>query len=201
MLIANLQDVKRRLGVTDSADDDAIMSAIMAVSSALEKFTSRSFGPDPASGTKTVYLDHSGSDDMHRFPRGIRSVTYLGVASTDQPDGTGTYTEIPSTGYYIDPPEHEREPGWPGTRITLSRSARFWPGHRTIKVTGAFGWATVPDDIREIAETLVVSAWKARGSGGTSTFTIGAEGERTYTRLLMTSNIPGLEGYRDVAVG
>jgi Phage gp6-like head-tail connector protein len=200
--LCSLADVKQRLNIdaTDTKDDEWLHGAIVAVTDEIESVTGRRFRPDPASGTKTVYLDYHGDGRTLWFPKGIRSVTYLGYATEDQPDGTGTYTEI-TTGYYVDPPEHERDPGWPGTRITLgwTTGQRFYWGRRSVMVTGAFSWAAVPTGVRSIAEMMVVSAFKARSAGGTSTFTIGTEGERTFVRQLTTANIPLLNWYRDVS--
>ena len=161
--------------------------------------TGRRLRPDPATGTKTVYLDYWGDGTTLWMPQGVRSVTYLGVAGNDQPDGgTGTYTQITS-GYYIDPPDQQRSPGWPGTRISLGYTAgsQFYCGRRTVKITGAFGWAAVPATVRAIAEMLVVSAYRARSSGGLSSYTVGVEGERTYSRMLTTGDLKTLAWYTD----
>jgi len=200
--LCDLEDVKRRLAIPDTGDDPWLLSAIASVTDEIQSVTGRSFLPDPPSGTKTVYLDYFGDGMTLFLPRGIRSVTYLGVAAIDQPDSTGTYTEV-TTGYYLDPPDLRRSPGWPATRLSLGwvSGFRLYRGRRTIKLTGAFGWATVPPVIRDIAEMLVVSRYRARGSGGTSSFTIGVEGERTYQRVLTTDKIPALAAYTDVMVG
>jgi len=200
--LCSLVDVKQRLGVTDTTDDEILLEFIDQVSDEIASVTGRSFVPDPLSGTKTVYLDYSGDGYTLFLPKGVRTVTYLGTASTDQPDGTGTYTEITSAYYYLDPPAHERSNGWPATRISLpwNRSGQFYTGRRTVKLTGSFGWASVPPAIRAIAEMLVVSAYRARGSGGLTTYTIGTEGERSYQRMLTTADIKTLAWYRDAPV-
>jgi hypothetical protein len=201
--LCSIYDVKQRLGITDTTDDEWLAEQIAAVTDEIETITGRRLRPDPASGTKTIYLDYTGDGYTLWLPRGVRSLTYVGAASTDQPDaGTGTYTEITS-GVYIDPPEHMRSPGWPGTRVTIGTTSgfRFYPGRRTVKLTGAFGWAAVPASVRAIAELCVVSAYRGRSSGGASSYTIGAEGERTYNRLLTAADMKTLRWYADQVVG
>lgn len=202
--LCSLVDVKQRLGITDTTDDEILSELIDQVSDEITSVTGRSFVPDPLSGTKTIYLDYPvDGDGLTLFmPKGVRTLAYLGYATTDQPDGTGTYTEITSSYYYLDPPAHERSNGWPATRISLpsSRTGRFYPGRRTVKLTGSFGWSAVPAAIRAIAEMLVVSAYRARGSGGLTSYTIGVEGERTYSRMLTTADIKTLRWYADSPV-
>jgi hypothetical protein len=200
--LCSLSDVKQRLGIIDATDDEWLHEQIVAVTDEIESLAGRRFRPDPLSGTKTVYLDYAGDGYTIWLPRGVRSVTYVGTASTDQPDGgTGTYVEI-TTNCYVDPPEHERSPGWPGTRVTIGTSSgyQFYRGHRTVKLTGSFGWSAVPATVRAIAELCVVSAFRGRSSGGASSYTIGTEGERTYSRLLSAGDMKTLQWFREITV-
>jgi hypothetical protein len=203
--LCSLSDVKQRLAITDATDDEILAEIIDQVTDEITSVTGRSFAPDPLSGSKTVYLDYpADGDGMTLYlPRGIRSATYLGYASTDQPDaGSGTYAEIPTASYWLDPPAHSRSAGWPATRVTLSWSGgyRFYAGRRTVKLTGSFGWSAVPAAIRAIAEMLVVSSYRARGSGGLTSYTVGVEGERTYQRMLTTADIKTLKWYSEAPV-
>lgn len=199
-----LADVRQRLGIgpTATADDELLLELIEQVTDEILSYTGRQFVPDPPTGTKTVYLDHAGDGRTLWLPRGVRSVTYLGVATTDQPaDGTGTYTEI-TAGVYVDPPEHERSRGWPGTRVTLGSSANatFTAGKRTVKVTGAFGWAAVPPTIERIAIAAVVSRYMSKGAEGPRA-AIGPDGRMIILRDISPADMAVLDQYRDIPVG
>lgn len=164
--LADVRHLVPNLAATDTSPDEDLLEYIATVTDDIIGYCERGFLPDPATGTKTVYLDYAGDGSTLWLPRGVRSVTYLGVASSDQPgDGTGIYTEI-TTGYYLDPPEHERSRGWPATRITLgSLAARsFEAGKRTVKLTGAFGWAAPPPRVSQIAARAVYLLWQAQNS-------------------------------------
>ena len=47
---------------------------------------------------------------------------------------------------------------------------------------------------------LVVSSYRARGSGGLTSYTVGVEGERTYQRMLTTADIKTLKWYSEAPV-
>lgn len=203
--LCTLADVKQRLGITDATDDELLLELIDQVTDEIIAYTGRQLVPDPATGTKTVYLDYDGDGATLWLPRGVRSVSYLGVATGDQPDdGTGTYTEITATYRYVDPPEHERSRGWPGTRITLrdTAPATFYAGKRTVKLTGAFGWAAVPPTIERIAQNVVVRRYIARQSGrGGADIVVGSP-DTAFTTLRDVSpeERRTLDGYRDWGV-
>lgn len=209
--LCSLYDAKQRLlppGTTDTSEDENILGFIGQASRYIEMTTGRRFTPDPLSGTRT-YLFSPGSDcvaaDGGRtliIPRGLRSVTTVGYATTDQPDTGGTYTTITSTEYSLQPGTNGRAPGWPATRIvTLSTSAaRFYNGLNTVSVTAAFGFAAVPADIERVALNLVVSLHRERGASGGDSYTINVDGSRTYERFLSYSDRLTLDAYSVVTV-
>jgi len=168
-LLCSLYDVKQRIGggalATALADED-ILEHIRQVSTDILGHTGRQFVPDPLSGTKT-YRIHTRAGYVLRVPKGIRSITTLGIAVDDQPTSGGTYTTATATDYYLDPPEFERDYGWPPTRIICRRNAssRFYDASYGAEITGAFGWVSVPADIQGIAANASVRRWQGRGSG------------------------------------
>jgi len=188
----SLYDAKQRLTIaaTDTTDDENLLQFVGQASSWIESRTGRTFLPDPPSGTKTYTFDGTGAIENGRcllIPRGIRSITLL---------QNGLYTgatlqTIPATDYFLQPSPQNRDPGWPATELWLTDIPSsgnpvpyFAYGFQNIAITGAFGWASTPSEIEDIALTAVVSMWRSRGSAGGETITIGTTGERTIERSL-----------------
>lgn len=215
--LCSLYDAKQRLfppGHTDTTEDEAILGYIVQVSRFIENRTGRRFTPDPASGT-TTYRFHTRASSCCPYcgnrslyiGRGVRSVTTLGIATEDQPSSGGTYTSATSTDYYIDPPDVERSPGWPGLWICFRSNASgsetsYYTAAFGAEVTGAFGFAAVPGDIERVALNLVVSLHRERGSvGGGDSVTINIDGSRTFERWLSFSDRMTLDFYRVPGIG
>lgn len=175
--LTTIEDVKRQLGIrpTDSVDDAWLAKAIESVSAAIETETGTWLAPRTAT---TMILDGAAAEDgwLLRTPLGLDAVTYVGVATTDQPDdGSGTYTQITS-GVYL---RGRRYPDWPAMRIELSTIAgRRFPltGYAVTKVTGDWGFAEVPPRVAEIATIAVVRAFRARSDGNPDVAIAGMDG-------------------------
>jgi hypothetical protein len=129
----------------------------------------RSFFREPlGSGTSVLSLDI-------RYPlnrlslardRQLDIVSLTTVEYAEQTGGSYTTLTSGSTGYYLVP--DRTLPGWPSTDIVLSDQAdtytRFAPGWRTVRLTGVFGWARVPDLVRRATVDLARFWWNARSS-------------------------------------
>src|SRR5512137_974537 len=139
--LVTIEAVKSACGITGTQDDLWLGSVIAAVSEAVEAVTGRWWAPR----STTYYFDATGDPYELEVPQGIASCSYLGVATSDQPDGgTGTYSTIPATAYYLDPPTQSRRNGAPATWVRLSPTSGYqfpwgWAVKRGIKVTGVFG--------------------------------------------------------------
>ena len=164
--LCELADVRQALGIayTDTTSDEELAEYISAVTTQVMGYTARCFVPDPPSGTKSYTFDIDVPTRTLVIPRGIRSVTTLSYATSDQPDTAGAYTAIAGSYYHLRPAVHERDYGWPATRIELSEGYQFYPGYATVYVTGAFGFAAVPADIARLATNAVVRMYVARRS-------------------------------------
>ncbi len=186
--------------LSDNSADAWLAGAISAVSAAIEARTGRWLAPR---GAMTLYFDSpGGAAGFHLpVPKGLQSITAIATAWLDQPDdGSGVYTPI-TTGYYLQPAVQDRLEGWPATSIDLSylANAFFYPGLRTTRVSGQWGWASTPPRVAQIATTAVVRAWRARTSGGADYAIIGPDGGMKVLRDLAPAELEELDyTYRDV---
>ncbi len=175
-LICSVYDVEQELGATLSANDrENVLEKIRQVTVAIEGMTGRWFVPRPLSGTATYRVGSSYGGRL-RIPKGIRSVTSLGIASSNQAATGGTYTVATSTGYSIGPSEMERDAGWPGTYIDFVTGLGFYGAAYGVEITGAFGWASVPYDIQGVAIRAVIRRYIGKSAGG-ATVAVGPSGE------------------------
>jgi hypothetical protein len=167
-LLCSVGDVKQEVGSTSGADDEAILDKIQQVSVAIMGYTRRRFARKPASGTTLVLFDVSRESRTLWIPQGIAEISALEVAT----ETGGTFTTVPTTDWFADPPPNERLFGWPATRITLSDRPTggiwaFYPGKRVVRAAMAEGWERVPADVRGIAVRASTRRHMAKGGGAT----------------------------------
>ncbi len=195
--IVSVATVKAQLGITDAVDDAWLGGVVTAVTEAIENTTGRWF----TARATTLYFDGSADASALEVPLGVSAITYLGYATTDQPDsGTGTYTEI-TTGIYLDPPAQDRRFGASASRIVLGGSSvgRFpTSGKRTIKATGSFGSPSTRAS--QIATNAIARAYRARKSGGADLAVVGPEGGMKILRDFAPAELEELHGSYGIAM-
>ena len=78
----------------------------------------------------------------------------------------------------------------------------FLRGFNNISILGTFGWEATPSEIADVALNLTVASWRGRSSSGGDTFTIGADGERTFERMLSAKDWRTISRYtlRDIGI-
>lgn len=144
---ATVSQYRSVVGKTDTAQDEDIQIDLTAISRYLDGKLGRFF-------TKDI-------DDVARIYVPARNLVEITVddLSTDptsieiDEDDDGTYTTtLAETDYELLPYNADKGPEpWPYTRIGLTpwgNYSCFYKGIR-VKVTGKFGWPTVPESIRQ----------------------------------------------------
>jgi len=194
--LCSLSDVRQRLGlaVTDTASDEDLAEFIEAVTTDILGHTGREFVGTNGDVTRTFDVAEWGFPLY--VPGGIRSITTLALATSDQPDTAGTY--VATTNYYLRPLPHERTTGWPATRVELGVGSYFYPGRSTVQIVGKFGWAAVPPDIAGIATSAVVRRYQARQSSSTGVDLMVGSADMGFRTLAFLSpdEVRKLEWYR-----
>jgi len=199
--LCTIAQVKVRLfpaGVTDTADDTMLTEIVEQVSDWMQHYTGRKFVPDNAA----TYVMDTMSGYVLRVPRGIRSVTSIGInAMAHQPDSGGSYTTLAAADILLRPSSGDLPLGWPPTEIRLSGATSYV--FRTVEngatVTGNFGFAATPPDIQAVAIDGVVAAYQMRKNGTSGVF--GAESDTgvpwwQFTRASMRT----LNYYRHIGI-
>ena len=166
---ATLGSVKTRLGITDTTDDTLLTQLVADMNAAVEDITGRAIGPLTITNELLDGYDALEEGRCLPYPKGIRSITTLEVASTTG----GTFSTVPAGDVFLRPHAGLRQPDWPAFEIWMSDIPAasntlpvFLPGYANIRLTGAAGWAAIPSTLTKAAETTVARWFVARNSGG-----------------------------------
>jgi hypothetical protein len=196
---ATIAAVKSRLGigVSDTADDPLIASIVDQVNGFIESpdGTGRVLAPISSA---TYLFDGDGSDTLY-VPNGVRAISAMSIG-----DSTGaSRVAAASTDYFLRPLAQDRDPGWPATRIVLSDAGAFYSfgtGYETVSVTMTCGWASIPDEITDLALTMAVRAWHARQNGQADIVGSDETGAPVVSRFVSARDRGTLAGYRRVVL-
>ena len=140
---ATLLDVKAALRITDSMDDTLLETAIESASRMIDGFTARTF-----SNAGTAVRNFAATDAINLIIDDAITVTK--VESTDEIGDT--YTEWAATDYQLEP-VNGRADGlyYPYTGIRAVNTYS-WPVvdyQALVKITGTWGWASVPTAVKQ----------------------------------------------------
>lgn len=150
---ASVAELEARLG---TSDDGTYAALLDAASRAVEAFTRRQFN-DAGSATARLYR----AVDPWRLPTDdFHTTTGLVVATNGTNWDAASYETRPPNGVV------NGQPGWPFSDLLAVN--RTWPNYgrrSTVSVTAQWGWAAVPEAIKQT--TLNVAASLPReGAGG-----------------------------------
>lgn len=157
---ATLAELKTRLGITDVVDDAALTRAVGAASRTVEGLTRRQFNQAGAVSAR-VFHPVSPSvayvDDLH---------TSAGLLVDTDDDLDGAYENAwPAAGFQLEPANGAVAGigGWPFTRIRAIGDRAFTVAEQTtVRVTASWGWAAVPDSVKEATLILAEELFKMK---------------------------------------
>jgi hypothetical protein len=148
MSYATLAEAKASLGITDSADDSAIQSCLDAADQLINNYVDTKVGFGQTA-SQTRYYTADRFDFVLTDP--IVSVSQL---ATDI-NGDGTYSQVWTSNDYVLAPRNAALDSRPYTEIDTSPFSNadynFPVGYLEVKVTGVFGWPSVPAAVKQAA--------------------------------------------------
>jgi len=196
----DLADVKQRLDRTgDTTDDELFAEYIDEATDYIRGYLGRDL-----IDTALIHT-YDGSDAVRNrrcllVPRGVRSLSLLETAAT-----TGaSFTTVTAGTYFLRPTTQDRTPGWPATELWLSdqSSTQFPAGFDNVRLTGTFGFATVPARVQEVALNLVVRMYASRQAGQSDLIGSGGEGgSPMVSAFLSRRDKESLDSFRGLNVG
>jgi len=160
MSYATLAEFKSAIGITDSTDDTPLQSVLDATDALIDNYTDRKQG----FGTATETRYYNADNYEYVLVDDLVSVTTL--TTDDNGDGTYPTTWVAGTDYNLAPGNAALD-GWPYTELDVSVTyPKNYPKgvYRGVKVTGVFGWPTVPNAVKQAAIIQASAVWSSRTS-------------------------------------
>lgn len=160
MSYATLAEFKSAIGITDSTDDTPLQSVLDATDALIDNYVDRKQG----FGTATETRYYTADDWRYVLTDDLVSITTL--ETDDNADGTYETTWTANTDYNLAPGNAALD-GWPYTEIDVSVNIpkNFPRGvYRGVKVTGVFGWPSVPNAVKQAALIQAGAVWSSRTS-------------------------------------
>lgn len=198
----SLDDVKQRLQRTaDTTDDELFAEYINEATDYMRGYIGRDL-----LDTGLIYtfdgLDTVRGRRCLLIPRGVRSLSLLETAAS-----TGSsFSTVTAGDYFLRPTAQERTPGWPATELWLSdvsgSLSTFPSGYDNVRLTGTFGFASVPLRVEEVALNLVVRMYASRQAGQADLIGAGSDGgSPMVSTFLSRRDRDTLDMFRIVNVG
>ena len=159
MSYATLAEFKSSIGITDSTDDTPLQSCLDAADQLINNYVDTKVGFGVTS-SQTRYYTASRWDFVLTDP--IVTVTTL---ATDI-NGSGSYSQTWSANDYVLAPRNASLDSRPYTEIDVSpfstAQLNFPTGYLEVKVTGTFGWPSVPAAVKQAALIQAGAIWSSR---------------------------------------
>ena len=159
MSYATLAELKSSIGITDSTDDTPLQSVLDSADELINNYVDTKVGFGRTS-SQTRYYTADRFDFVLTDP--IYSISQL---ATDV-NGDGTYSQVWSANDYILAPRNAALDSRPYTEIDTSpfstAKLNFPVGYLEVKVTGIFGWPSVPAAVKQAALIQAGAIWSSR---------------------------------------
>jgi hypothetical protein len=159
MSYATLTELKASLGITDNTDNTALESVLDSADELINNYVDTKVGFGRTS-SQTRYYTADRFDFVLTDP--IVSVSQL---ATDV-NGDGTYSQVWTANDYILAPRNAALDSRPYTEIDTSPFSNadynFPVGYLEVKVTGIFGWPSVPAAVKQAALIQAGAIWASR---------------------------------------
>jgi hypothetical protein len=159
MSYATLAEFKSSIGITDSTDDTPLQSCLDAADQLINNYVDTKVGFGQTA-SQTRYYTADRFDFVLTDP--IVSVSQL---ATDV-NGDGTYSQVWTSNDYILAPRNAALDSRPYTEIDTSPFSNadynFPVGYLEVKVTGVFGWPSVPAAVKQAALIQAGAIWSSR---------------------------------------
>jgi hypothetical protein len=159
MSYATLAELKASLGITDNTDNTALESVLDSADELINNYVDTKVGFGRTS-SQTRYYTADRFDFVLTDP--IVSISQL---ATDV-NGDGTYSQTWTSNDYILAPRNAALDNRPYTEIDTSPFSNadynFPVGYLEVKVTGIFGWPSVPAAVKQAALIQAGAIWASR---------------------------------------
>jgi hypothetical protein len=159
MSYASLAEFKSSIGITDTTDDTPLQSCLDAADQLINNYVDTKVGFGQTA-SQTRYYTADRFDFVLTDP--IVSVSQL---ATDI-NGDGTYSQVWTSNDYILAPRNAALDSRPYTEIDTSPFSNadynFPVGYLEVKVTGVFGWPSVPAAVKQAALIQAGAIWSSR---------------------------------------
>lgn len=143
-----LSELKDSLQIDDSVDNASLEAAIMSASRMIDDYTQRFFYKDGTIASPvTRYYTPEDAISLN-----IDDIVTVSTIATDN-DLLFTYTTVWATSDFVVEPINNPRKGWPYNRL-VAVGAYVWPFQipQSVKITGAWGWSAVPQEIQLAAK-------------------------------------------------
>jgi hypothetical protein len=159
MSYATLAEFKSSIGITDTTDDTPLQSCLDAADQLINNYVDTKVGFGQTA-SQTRYYTADRFDFVLTDP--IVSVSQL---ATDI-NGDGTYSQVWTSNDYVLAPRNAALDSRPYTEIDTSPFSNadynFPVGYLEVKVTGVFGWPSVPAAVKQAALIQAGAIWSSR---------------------------------------